>query len=193
MLSGVAGLVCLAVFVVFSFRTELRESGPASTRPSAEMLLLMLALGSLVMSQFGARAHINHSFTAMVLLVPLAAASMNTLKLWTAMNVLLGLSHLAVFALGNAALLPPESVLSRYTAAASLVQKVTALPAYLSPDALITFQQWMIDLMDRLPGETLVSLLSPLVFLLACLLVRSVFQAAAQPKLGMIAPEPPPI
>jgi len=199
-LSGVAALACLGVFLVFSVRTTIGSGGVSIverlasrvmrpdapvTRPPAETVLLMLALGSLVMSQFGARAHINHSFTAMVLLVPLAAASTDIRRLWTALSALLGLSHLLIFALGNAALLPPDSVLPRYSAAASFVQRVTALPAYRSPDALLVIQQWLANLVSRLPGETLVSLLSPVVFLVACLLVRAIFQVAAQPKLAI--------
>ena len=41
-------------------------------------------------------------------------------------------------------------------------------------------QQQIADLVHRLPGEVLVSLLSPLVFLVACLLVRSLFDAAGR-------------
>jgi hypothetical protein len=196
MLSGVGGLACVAILVAFALKVSLartaetstfdrlarrlKVSGQTVTRSADELLLLVLALGSLILSQLAPRAHINHSYTMMVLLVPLAITSRKILRQWTIMNVMLGLSHVLVFALGNAALLPPQKILARYTAASGLVQRVVALPAYRSPDSLLLFQQSLTNIVTALPGETLVSLASPVVFFLACLLVRSVFTAADQ-------------
>ena len=98
------------------------------------------------------------------------------------MNVLLGLSHVLIFGLGNAALLPPESALDRYPDAASLIQRVTALPAYRSPDVILLVQQRVLGFLHQLPGELIVSLLSPVVFVVACLMVRALFEAATQSK-----------
>jgi len=171
-LSGVAGIACLAILVVYARQLS---NGP---RTPAEALFLMMTMGALALSQFGARAHINHSYTMMVLMVPLAAIRGEMFKPWLAMNVLLGLSHVLIFGLGDAALLPPAGILSRFPAAHALIQSTMALPAYRSPDAALSVQTAVNAAVHLLPGETLVSLLSPVVFVVACLMVRAMFDAA---------------
>ena len=54
-----------------------------------------------------------------------------------AMNVLLGASHLLIFGLGNATLLPPADLLDRYPTADGLIARLTSLPAYRTPDWLL--------------------------------------------------------
>ena len=178
-LSAVAAIASLTILVAFAWQGRFkhdRKSSDEEDRGRAQVFLLVLALGSFVLSQFGARAHINHTYTAMVLLVPLAVASREMRQLWVAMNVLLGLSHLLIFGLGNAFLLPPADILHRYTAAQGLIAQVTSLPAYRTPDWLMLIQQWVGDGVQRLPGETIVSLLSVVVFVMACLTVRTIFK-----------------
>jgi hypothetical protein len=196
-LTGLAGAVCLLTVLAFALQVAIRnrndgpvEDGglrwtglprPIVTGEPSYVMLLVLTLGALVVSQFGARAHINHSYTAMVLLVPLAAGSGEIRRLWLAMNVLLGVVHLSTFKLGPPALLPPEDILHRYSAAENLVGQVVALPAYHRPDGPLVVQRWLNDLLAFLPGTTGLSLLSPVVFLLACLLVVQLFRAAVKP------------
>jgi len=178
-LTGAAGGVCLTLLLLYARQLS---TGP---RTQAESLFLMMTMGALALSQFGARAHINHSYTMMVLLVPLAAMRGGLFRPWIVMSVLLGLSHLLVFGLGDPALLPPSDILSRFPSADSLIASVTALPAYRTPDALLAFQAGVNSAVHRLPAETLVSLLSPVVFVVACLMVRAMFDAARS-KLALL-------
>jgi hypothetical protein len=78
--------------------------------------------------------------------------------------------------LGSARLAPPAEILYRYPAAAPLIERVTSLPAYTTPDWLLTFQDSVNGLAQHSSGETVVSLLSVGVFVLACLVVRSLFR-----------------
>jgi hypothetical protein len=96
-------------------------------------------------------------------------------RLWIAMCTLLGASHLLVFGLGDAALLPSERFFYRYPAAQDLIGAVTALPAYSVPDWPLRSQLWVKGVLAAVPGEMIVSLLSVVVFALSCLLVRQIF------------------
>ena len=111
----------------------------------------------------------------MVLLVPLAIESGSMRRPWAEMCVLLALSHFLVFGLGHAALLPPAGILSRYPAAQELIARVTALPAYSYPDGPIRIQLWVSHAVEALRGDTIVSLLSIPVFVVACMMVRVFF------------------
>jgi hypothetical protein len=167
--SAVAAVVSAAILSMFAYRTRLREENGGER---ARMLLAVLALGSLVMSQFGVRAHINHSYPAMVLLIPLVVASHRMRSLWTAMSALLAISHVLVLGLGHAALLPPADNLSRYPSARDLIAQVTALPAYSNPDWPLRLQLWANRAIEPVPDNMIVSLLSIPVFFVACLMVR---------------------
>lgn len=192
--SAAAALACVAIFLAFGFRVaptgvdkrrpvdDLIASvvGPFNVvqREPGELLLLVMALGSLAMSQFGVRAHINHSYTAVVLLIPLVATHASLFRPWAALTGLLAISHVLIFVVGGPGLLPPESILHTYPAAAGLIAKVQGLPAYGEPDTLLVFQQRVWDTIHRLPVEAIVSLLSPLVFVVACWLVVKLFEVA---------------
>ena len=146
------------------------------TAPNAgSSVLAVLAFGSLVMSQFGVRAHINHSYGAMVLLIPLAVSHERLRTLWMGMCALLGISHALVYGLGHAALLPPENLFDRYPAASGLIARVRVLPAYVVPDWPLRLQGSVQDTIAAWPAETIVSLLSVPVFVLACLMARELF------------------
>jgi hypothetical protein len=168
--SAVAALVTLGLQVFFAIKVRL----PRTVAGRGWVVLGVLAFGSLVMSQFGVRAHINHSYGAMVLLVPFAASDRTLRTLWIAVCAMLGTSHLLVFGVGHGALLPPEHLFSRYPAAADLIARVTALPAYATPDSPLRVQISINEAIARLPGETIVSLLSIVVFGLVCLMVARI-------------------
>lgn len=171
LISAIAAAATFTILTLFALRTTLKED----REDSARVVLMVLALGSLVISQFGVRAHINHTYPAMVLLVPLAIRDIGFRRLWVAMCALLGISHLLVFALGGGVLLPPEQIFSHYPAAQGLIATVTALPAYSNPDILLRIQLWASRAVGSLPGDTIVSWLSLAVFVVACLMVRAMF------------------
>jgi hypothetical protein len=143
--------------------------------PDWGALLLTMALASLVLAQFGVRAHLNHTYTATVLFVPLAATLPSFRRLWLALVSLLGVSHLLVYGFGRAILLPGGAADS-YPAARPLVDQVASLPAYGGGDTILRVQAAANAVVTGGPNETIVSLLSPIVFVIACLMIRAVFR-----------------
>lgn len=168
-ISAIAAVVTFILQISLAVRIRPQDSDRTS-RPIP--VLGVLAFGSLVMSQFGVRAHINHSYGAMVLLIPFAVSHTSLRTPWIAMCAVLGLSHVLVFGLGHAALLPPEHLFDSYPAAARLIEQITSLPAYTVPDWPLRVQLSVNHAIGALPGETMVSLLSIGVFVLACLMVK---------------------
>jgi hypothetical protein len=176
-LSGIAAIVSLAILTLYSLRARPND---IDEDDRLRIVLGVLALGSLVFSQFGVRAHINHSYTAMVLFVPLIAADPALRRLWWVMAALLGASHVLVLGLGHTALLPPPEILHRYPDAQDLIARVTSLPAYSVPDWPLRLHAAIGQAIERLPGDTIASLLSVPVFIVACLMVRRMFLIAPQ-------------
>jgi hypothetical protein len=197
--SATSGLICIAVLGWFALKYALEDEASATSAPQTlranswwgralqpvasltapSLVLLGLTLGALVVSQFGARAHVNHSYTAMVLLVPLAATGLTIRRWWYAMVGVLAVVHLATFRFGPPVLLPQAEILDRYTAAQTLVKAIVALPAYQSPDAILRLQSAANRTVEWLPGPAGLAVLSAAAFVIACGLVRALFRRAA--------------
>jgi len=190
--SALSAVLCLGVLLAFATRLGLQRGerpGPAhgaasrwmgrpdTSWPDARVAFAVMTLGTLVVSQFGPRAHINHSYAAMVMLAPFALRDRVLLRLWIAMNVMLGLAHLSVFRFGDPVVILSPSQWSRYPQAGPLLDRVRELPAYSVPDGLLRFQTAVNDLLAWLPGPRGISLMSALVFVAACGLVWRMFVA----------------
>lgn len=180
--NALAGLLAIAILYVFSTRLGLlrREAAAAAPRwltrvvpaaavrwPDARVAFIVLTLGTFVMSQFGPRAHISHSYVAMVMLVLFAARDRVTAWLWTAMCVMLGLAHLSTFQFGGAVVFAGQSQWFRYPQAGPLIDAIRQLPAFTTPDALLAFQSTVNGYLAALPGQRAISIMSLPVFLLA--------------------------
>ena len=137
---------------------------PVAGLPPAAALYLVLVVGSLVMSQFGVRAHINHTYGATVLLIPLAVQSRWLAGYWSMMVVSQAVIHLTEYGLGNVLLIPPDSALHNYPYATVLIERIKALPAYASPDWLLQTHRAINAASGRLAGPTLLATLSFVMF-----------------------------
>lgn len=146
---------------------------PRTQWPPADAAFAVLTLGSLVVSQFGVHARINHSYAAVFLLSLWAARDGHLARLWMAMIVILGVAHFSAFGLGEARLRLPDSALLRYPEAAPLLRQVQELPASRFADRLLAFQS-MVNRAYVL-GPTAVSMLSAPVCVVACVIIRRVF------------------
>jgi hypothetical protein len=190
--TALSGVLCLGVLLAFAARLGLQRGecpGPAhgaasrwmrrpdACWPDAHVAFAVLTMGTLVVSQFGPRAHINHSYVAMVMLAPFALQDRVLLRLWIAMNVMLGLAHLSVFKLGDPVVILSPSLWSRYPHAGPLLDRIRELPAYSLPDGLLRFQAAVNDALAWLPGPRGISMMSALVCLVACGLVWRMFLA----------------
>lgn len=176
-ITEVSALICLALVAALAVAIRRARPQQAAVALSPEALLLTLAFGALVMSQFGVRAHINHTYTALVLLVPLAAFPGGVQRLWVAMAALLGLSHVLIYGLGRPALLPPDAA-ARYPAAPALIAAIEDQARDPALASLLDVQAGISRLLSSVPAETIVSLLSVPVFVVACLLVRALLRKA---------------
>jgi hypothetical protein len=132
-------------------------------RPTASEAYLAFAIGSLVMSQFAPRAHINHSYGVIVLLLPLLSARPLLGRAWLAMTALLAYAHVVEYRMGGPPLLPSDGIIQRYGHADGLADAVRTLPAFGTPDLWLRIQAQANDLLGRLPGQAFVSGLSLLV------------------------------
>ena len=140
-LSVLAGIVSFAVLAWWVRKTALdrghMREGPSRTIPVSAMrwlglpvallrpavaLYLVLVVGALVMSQFGVRAHVNHTYGATVLLIPLVVQSRRLAGYWSMMVVSQAVVHLAQYGLGNILLIPPDSALHNYPYATGIVR-----------------------------------------------------------------------
>jgi len=180
--NALAGLLALAILYVFSVRLGLARREPAVAAPGglarllpapaaawqdARVTFVVLTLGTFVMAQFGPRAHISHSYVAMVMLVLFAVRDRVMLWLWVAMCSMLALAHLSTFQLGGASVFLPESQWFRYPQAGPLIDAIRRLPAYTTPDALLRFQAAVNHVLAALPGQRAISILSLPVCLVA--------------------------
>ena len=132
--------------------------GPAPLAPDY-VLLLVLAYASLTVSQIGTHAHINHTYTALVLLIPLVVGRRGLLAAWLAMVAVQFYAHLATYWLGRALVLPPflpDPVAPQ--ALLSAIQQAMAVQPY---TGLLQFQGRVNDLIRAtLPVESAIAGLS---------------------------------
>ena len=191
--SLVAGVACGAVLLAFSLRVSAMSPGdddgsgwlasvrarlpqPSLVLPRATVALLLIALGSLVMSQFGVRAHINHTYGATVLLIPFVAADARLRPWWGALVVLQAVAEFSTYGLGSPTLIPPERALVPYEHAGALLASVKDLAAYREPDALLRAVMAINAWAGRLASPTVVSLLSLVVLGCTLGLLRSMMR-----------------
>ncbi|HUF48516.1 MAG TPA: hypothetical protein VMM93_11925 [Vicinamibacterales bacterium] len=146
--------------VLFAIAKRLANDAGRGGWPSAAALYVMLAAGALVVSQFGTRAHINHSHGALVLLLPLLAGHRGAQVAWVGAVAIQAVAHVARYGLGAAVLLPPDHVIERYGHAGAIADAVRTVPAATSPDAILRIQAATNEVLAALPGPGAVSWLS---------------------------------
>lgn len=135
-----------------------------------QTLLVVMAFASLVVAQLGTRAHINHTYTTLVLLIPLVVLRWPTLVAWLVMVVIQFYAHLSTYQLGRAVVAP--QILTSPEAAQPLVDRITAVLAAQPDDTLLHLQQRLNDLISgHLPQEPVLALLSIVHFACAVYLI----------------------
>jgi hypothetical protein len=174
-LLAVSGVVTIALAALFvAFARSLSSSGKAP----ASAAYLLITFGALAVSQFGLRAHLNHTYAALVLLIPLVIERRRWLVAWGSMLAVVALAHVSSYGMGSPALLPPDALLARYGHADALAAAVKRVPAFVAPDLLI---QWQIRINATLMGlvsQQTVSFLSAGVFAAACVLASGLLSMA---------------
>lgn len=169
--SEVAAAACLGLVGWFAFnhrRADGRRGAPFQV--GAPILLYGLATAALVISQIGVRAHINHSYTALVIMLPIVVRVPDLRRTWYGLAALLAAAHVGLYGIGRAFILPPEASWPRYPSAVGLFENARPF-SRTEPDRIIAAQQSVSDALARLPVDTVISIFSPLVFLLSCLLL----------------------
>ncbi len=161
-LHGLATLLTLTALLILAWRVRLRSvlhlqigrAWPArddgAVLPPDRALLIVLALSSLIMSQLGARAHVNHSYAALVLLLPLVVEQRRLLAAWLGMVAIHFYAHLATFQLGRSVVLPTRP-LPDPAAAEPLV---SAIRAALANDPHAGLLRWQESINGWLPTQS---------------------------------------
>jgi hypothetical protein len=171
-----ATLLCGGLLLGFIWRVS-RSAMDAPSR-----VYLLMACGALVLSQFGLHAHINHSYGATVLLIPLLPGRRRLQAAWTVMMLFLALAHLSAYGFGSAQLLPAQHVMDKYEYSQPLIDKIRALPAYTSPDALLRFQARAAEVM-HVVSSTTISQWSLVMFAAACVALSELYRLAKAERL----------
>ncbi len=165
--------VALAVlFLAFSRRVSLARLPPASAA------YLIFTFGALAVSQFGLRAHINHSYGALVLLIPLVVNRRRLQVAWGIIFAVMAVAILSEYAMGDTTFLPIPTELARFTHVHALAEAIRRLPAYSTPDRLIAWQAAFDAHVGGLVSMRLVSIVSLGVFAAAWAATASLFAMA---------------
>jgi hypothetical protein len=171
-ISALTSLGLLGVFLAF-FR-RLSQRGPVT----AASVYLVFVFGALVVSQFGLRSHVNHSYPAILLLVPLLAGERRLRWAWAVMMGITALALVRRYGMGVEVFLPRDVVLDQYGNAGALATAIKAVPAFSTPDGLIEIQAAVNGRLLGLVSHETISMLSLVVFAAACVLVAGLFRIA---------------
>lgn len=150
----------------------------------ASGVYLMLVTSSLLLAQLGTRSHINHSYAALVLLIPLALANRRAMIAWSIMIGVNFYGHLAAYQLGLSTVLPDFFALP--PAAAPLIERIQAVVRTAPTDALLQFQQGVNQVLATLPQEPLISILAIAQFTGALVILKTVWNDVAAPHTPVI-------
>jgi len=184
LLSG--GIAILAPARVTSAASRLtRVFGPIAPTPLIDLtrreettplkVLLILAFSSLVIPQLGTRAHINHTYAALVLLIPIALANRRIMFSWIGMVAIHLYSHLAAHQLGRTVVLP--QMFQDYLPAQPLIARINAALLTQPYDSLRQFQMNANQFLERyLPNEPIVTVLSILQFVCVVVIIYEMSQ-----------------
>jgi hypothetical protein len=147
---------------------------PLQTRLS---IMALLAFASLLISQIGTKAHINHSYTAMVLLIPFAAANRRIMLSWVGMLLIQFYGHFSQYHIGRSIILPERYL--DYSPAQRLIAGINALAVLPSEDRILQLQSRINELLTTLaPIEPIISLLSLCQFFFVLIILREILIAA---------------
>jgi hypothetical protein len=173
-------LAILALVVSFCLRIPLggdKGGSGAKTQqglPPHFSVWLVLAFSSLLIPQLVTRAHENHTYAGLVLLIPFAIASRRVLLTWSAMVGIHFYAHLASFQLGRAIVLP--QLFLGDAQAQPLISQIQAVLATRTYEPLLQFQGSVNQLLAQyLPLEPVVSVLSVVQFICLVLVLREMF------------------
>lgn len=170
--AGWPGLPARALAAVQALMDRaLGVTAPAVTADGA--LLVVMAYASLVIAQLGTRAHINHTYTALVLLIPLVVGRPRWLAAWLIMVGIQFYAHVVIYRLGRS-LVAPEYV-ANPAAAHTLLDNLGAVTS--TYPRLLAIQARLNDLISgHLPAEPLLAALAFVTFLCALYLIVAILR-----------------
>ncbi|MFC1804904.1 hypothetical protein ACFLZ3_03655 [Candidatus Omnitrophota bacterium] len=176
--------------LLFLFSARLLSSGEGRARRStlgptpgacrSPDVFLVMVFASLTVSQLGTMAHINHTYTALVLLIPLAVFNRRILWAWATMVAVNLFGHLAVYRLGRAIVMPQRCLDS--ASAQPLILRVETALASAAGSRVLGFQNSINQFISSyLREEPFLSVLSALQFVCTLVILREMFALASRP------------
>jgi hypothetical protein len=176
-LSLVAAALCLGLLTAFAMRLARQvEAG----RPIWIDAYLMMAFGALTLSQLGLRAHLNHTYTAMVILIPLLPVHRRLRLAWIAGVAVQGFAHLTKYGIGWPSLLPTDAWLAEHAPHGSIAAGVRALPALAEPDAILQFNMHANRMLEALATHQQVSVIGFAMVPITVVILMALFELAAR-------------
>ena len=141
---------------------------------------LVITFTSLVIPQIGTKAHINHTYAGLVLLIPLVIANRRVMWLWLTMIGIHLYSNVAAYQLGRSMVLPETHL--DYPTAQPLISQIQAVLAAQPIDPVSQFQinanQFLAGL---LPQEPVITILSAVQFVCVIIIVREMYTIVTRP------------
>lgn len=162
--------------VCFSEHVSQRQLSPYT--PSKEIAAWVLTFGSLLIPQLGTKAHINHSYAATVLLIPLATANRVVMFSWIATVIIQFYGHLSAYQIGRSSVTPDRYL--GYAPTQRLIAQVNSNMASSPNDPILWLQRSVNDILRTfVPNEPVTSLLSVVQFVLVVAMLREMFIGAS--------------
>jgi hypothetical protein len=179
-LSFTIGLI--GVFSWMLLRARSQPFGEFLRRPADEngfasylKVFMLLAFAGIVFPQLATRAHINHAYAGLVLLIPLAAANRPILVAWMAMTASHFYGHIATYQLGRSVIFSYNRYVD-YSQSRVLISQIEAAMVTHPYEALLNFQARINHfLVAYLPQEPLISLISAMQFVCLLVVIREMF------------------
>lgn len=142
-------------------------------RPGGWDLYLVMTFAAVAIPQLATKAHINHGYAGLVLLIPVIAVAPRVLLPWSAMVAVHFYAHLADMHLGRA--YAHDVVPENFPWGRELIARVNE--AFARPDALVNLHAFVNGLVEKLPLEPVVTELSVVQFLFVLYLLKVLFDA----------------
>jgi len=139
-------------------------------------LYLILTFASLVIPQIGTKAHINHSYAGLVLLIPLTVANRQILFIWTTMILINLYSHLQNYGLGRNIVVPLQQFFDSLPMAQPLILQINTAFATQKYEILLQFQGTVNSVLRYyMPYEPFMSVISAIQFICVVIILYKMF------------------
>lgn len=178
--AGIGTLSLIAYYCIWLLKHAAVEGKEGRFIEQTANLYCVLAFSSLVIPQLATKAHINHAYAGLVLLIPMAIRNRTILWAWLSMVAIHLYCHLADFGIGRASVrVSPEAASTE--PASHLMMKINQqADSIASSEALLGFQRGVNSVLAGMDQELLVSSLSAAQFVAVVVIIWQCFSVVSR-------------